>query len=87
MHGREREFSQIIENFTEEQKINALWFEESLVVNTKELSRLILLILIVHEYQHPVMLMNSLYLDGNQKDHEYEEFSEIKHFAHETVCA
>ena len=67
--------------------LSALWFEESLVVNTKELSRLILLILIVHEYQHPVMLMNSLYLDGNQKDHEYEEFSEIKHFAHETVCA
>jgi hypothetical protein len=40
MHGREREFSQIIENFTEEQKINALWFEESLVVNTKELLKL-----------------------------------------------
>ena len=31
------------------------------------------------------MLMNSLYVDEDQRDHEQEEFSEIKQSSHETV--
>jgi len=33
------------------------------------------------------MLMNSLYIDEDQKDHECEEFLEIKQFSHEPVSA
>ena len=42
---------------------------------------------LMNEYQHSVMIMNSLYIDEEQKDHEYEEFLEIKQFSHETVSA
>ena len=39
----------------------------------------------MNEYQHAVMIMNSLNIDEHQKDQEYEKFLEIIQFSHETI--
>jgi len=82
---REREFSQIIGNFTDEQKINTFRlmvrgvsrskYQRALEANPFNPDGP------MNEHQHAVMIMNSLYIDEDPKDHEYEEFLEIKQFS------
>jgi len=40
---------------------------------------------LMNEYQHSVMIMNSLYIDEEQRDHEYEEFLAINQFYDEFI--
>jgi hypothetical protein len=86
-----RELSQIIENFTDERKINTFRvmvrgvscgkFQRALEANPFNHDDP------MNKFQHVLMMMNSLYIDEDQEDHEYEQFLEIKQFSHETVCA